>query len=139
VALEHAVEDHRPDELLGRVVEADHVLAAHVLAAAAFHREERLQRLSAKPSEILQRQFFATPYPHENVGWIVGNVGEDMCLFSSDYPHIEGGRNPLKRFNESLDGCSETAKRKFYRDNFIQMMGAGLAPALHDAPHAVAA
>ena len=62
-----------------------------------------------------------------------------MCLFSSDYPHIEGGRNPLKRFNESLDGCTESAKRKFYRDNFIALMGAGLDPALHDAPHAVAA
>jgi len=107
--------------------------------AAAFHREERLQRLSAKPSEILQRQFFATPYPHENVGWIVANGCEDIALFSSDYPHIEGGRNPLKRFNESLAGCSETAKRKFYRDNFIQMMGKGLDPALHDAAHAVAA
>jgi uncharacterized protein len=100
--------------------------------AAAFHKEERIQRLSAKPSEILQRQFFATPYPHENVGWIVGNVGEEMCLFSSDYPHIEGGRNPLKRFNESLADCSERAKRRFYRDNFIELMGAGLDPALHD-------
>ena len=34
VALEHAVEHHRPDEQLGRVVQADHVLAADVLAAA---------------------------------------------------------------------------------------------------------
>lgn len=107
--------------------------------AAAFHREERIQRLSAKPSQILQRQFFATPYPHENVGWIVANGCEDMALFSSDYPHIEGGRNPLKRFNESLEGASESARRKFYRDNFIALMGAGLDPSLRDAPHAVAA
>ena len=107
--------------------------------AAAFHREERIQKLSTRPSEILQRQFFATPYPHENVGWIIDNVGEGICLFSSDYPHIEGGRNPLKRFNESLEGTSERARRRFYRDNFIEMMGAGLDPALHDAPHAVAA
>jgi predicted TIM-barrel fold metal-dependent hydrolase len=108
-------------------------------AAAAFHREERLQKLSARPSQILQRQFFATPYPHENVGWIVANGCEDIVLFSSDYPHVEGGRNPLKRFNESLADCSDRAKRKFYRDNFIQLMGAGLDPALHDAAHAKAA
>lgn len=107
--------------------------------AAAFGREERLQRLSAKPSEILQRQFFATPYPHENVGWIIANGGEDICLFSSDYPHIEGGRNPMKRFNESLAGVSETARRKFFRDNFIAMMGAGLDPALRDIPALAAA
>ena len=99
--------------------------------AAAFGREERIQRLSARPSDILRRQFFATPYPHENVGWIIDNVGEDICLFSSDYPHIEGGRNPMKRFNESLAGASASARRRFFRDNFIEMMGAGLDPALH--------
>jgi predicted TIM-barrel fold metal-dependent hydrolase len=102
--------------------------------AAAFHKEERIQRLSAKPSEILQRQFYATPYPHEDAGWIIRNVGEDMCLFSSDYPHVEGGRNPMKRFNESLEGISASARRKFFRDNFIAMMGAGLAADLHDIP-----
>ena len=43
-----------------------------------------------------------TPYPHEDAGWIIANSGEEVCLFSSDYPHVEGGRNPLKRFNDSL-------------------------------------
>jgi uncharacterized protein len=108
-------------------------------AALAFHREERMQKLSAKPSEILQRQFFATPYPHENVGWIIQNGCEDIALFSSDYPHVEGGRNPLKRFNESLEGVSATARRKFFRDNFIRMMGRGLSEDLHDIPGLVAA
>ena len=103
-------------------------------AAGAFAREERLQKLSAKPSEILRRQFFATPYPHENVGWIIENAGEEVCLFSSDYPHIEGGRNPMKRFNETLEGVSDTARRRFFRDNFIEMMGRGLDPALYDIP-----
>lgn len=107
--------------------------------ALAFHREERIQRLSAKPSEILKRQFFATPYPHENVGWIIANVGEDMCLFSSDFPHVEGGRNPLKRFSESLEGVSAAGRRKFFRDNFITLMGAGLAADLHDIPGLAAA
>jgi predicted TIM-barrel fold metal-dependent hydrolase len=101
---------------------------------AAFRKgEERLQKLSGPPSEILRRQLRVTPYPHEDTGWIIRNSGEEMCLFSSDYPHVEGGRNPLKRFNESLEGCSETAKRRFYRDNFIDLMGRGLDPALHDA------
>jgi predicted TIM-barrel fold metal-dependent hydrolase len=62
-----------------------------------------------------------------------------MCLFSSDFPHIEGGRNPLKRFNDSLAGVSESARRKFFRDNFIDLMGAGLDPALHDLPELRAA
>lgn len=62
-----------------------------------------------------------------------------MCLFSSDFPHIEGGRNPLKRFNDSLAGVDAAAKRAFYRDNFIDLMGKGLDPALHDLPSLAAA
>ena len=106
---------------------------------AAFGKEERLQKLSAKPSEILRRQFRATPYPHENTRWIIENTAPEMLLFSSDFPHVEGGRNPLKRFNDSLDGVSEQVKRRFYRDNFIDLMGAGLAPELHDLPELAAA
>lgn len=104
--------------------------------AAFFKGEERLKKLSGRPSEILQRQFRVTPYPHEPTSWIIQNTGEDMCLFSSDFPHVEGGRNPLKRFNESLEGVPEEAKRKFYRDNFIDLMGNGLDESLHDHPAA---
>lgn len=102
--------------------------------AAFFKGEERLKKLSDKPSEIARRQFRVTPYPHEPTGWIIENSGEDMCLFSSDFPHVEGGRNPLKRFGESLTGVSEAVERKFYRDNFIGLMGQGLDPSLHDHP-----
>ena len=107
--------------------------------AAAFSREDRIKALTAKPSEILQRQFFATPYPHENTGWLIANGCEDIVMFSSDFPHIEGGRNPMKRFNESLDGVTAAQRAKFLRDNMIAMMGAGLDPALHDGRVAQAA
>lgn len=107
--------------------------------AAAFGKEERLQKLSARPSEIIRRQFRVTPYPHEDTAWIIENTGEEVCLFSSDFPHVEGGRNPLKRFNDALAGASETARRRFYRDNFIDLMGKGLDPALHDHPALAAA
>jgi hypothetical protein len=50
-----------------------------------------------------------------------------VCLFSSDFPHVEGGRNPLKRFDDSLAGASDTARARFYADNFIDLMGEGLA------------
>ena len=49
-----------------------------------------------------------------------------MCLFSSDYPHVEGGRNPIKRFEESLRPLSEAQKQRFYVDNFADLMGRGL-------------
>ncbi|HEY1425168.1 MAG TPA: amidohydrolase family protein [Caulobacteraceae bacterium] len=109
-------------------------------AAAAFMKnEERLSRLSAKPSEIARRQVRVTPYPHEDTGWIIKNSGPEMMLFSSDFPHVEGGRNPLKRFNDALAGCSGADIDRFYCDNFIDLMGEGLAPDLRRPKHLVAA
>jgi uncharacterized protein len=94
----------------------------------AFARhEDRLQALSLRPSEYVRRQIRFTPYPTEDVGWIIEQAGPEVCLFSSDYPHVEGGRRPIERFERSLAGTPEDARRAFYRDNFVDLMGAGLA------------
>src|SRR5437899_4605388 len=93
-------------------------------AADAFRKnEERLQKLELKPSEYIVRQVRVTPYPHEDAGWIVENTHDDVCMFSSDYPHVEGGRNPLARFEASLAGLPQPAKQRFYCDNFADLMG----------------
>ena len=94
---------------------------------AFFKNEERLHRLSATPSEIVRRQVRVTPYPHEDAGWLIAQAGAETCLFSSDYPHVEGGRNPLKRFGDSLSGTPREAVDRFYAGNFIDLMGEGLA------------
>jgi predicted TIM-barrel fold metal-dependent hydrolase len=100
-------------------------------AWTAFRKnEERLQKMSLKPGEFVRRQVRVTPYPHEDTGWIIANAGPELCLFSSDFPHVEGGRNPVKRFEEALASTPEAAKHRFYCDNFIDLMGAGLPPAL---------
>lgn len=96
-------------------------------AADAFRRnEERLQKLSLKPSEYVRRQIRATPYPAEDVGWIAREAGPETVLFSSDYPHVEGGRNPVKRFESTLATCDERVKSRFYCDNFVELMGSAL-------------
>jgi predicted TIM-barrel fold metal-dependent hydrolase len=93
----------------------------------AFRKnEERLQKLSLRPSETVRRQVRVTPYPSEDVGWIIEQSGDEVCLFSSDYPHVEGGRNPIKRFEASVSHLSEAQKQRFYHDNFEDLMGAGL-------------
>jgi uncharacterized protein len=92
-------------------------------AAEAFQKNEaRLHKLSMRPSEYVQRQVRVTPYPHEPAGRIIELTGPDVCMFSSDYPHTEGGRNPLKRFDASLEGRSDGEKQRFYADNFVDMM-----------------
>jgi predicted TIM-barrel fold metal-dependent hydrolase len=107
--------------------------------AAFFKNEERLHRLSARPSEIVRRQVRVTPYPHEDAGWLIREAGEEVMLFSSDFPHVEGGRNPLKRFGDSLAGTPQRAQERFYAENFIDLMGAGLAPELRRPRHLAAA
>jgi predicted TIM-barrel fold metal-dependent hydrolase len=101
----------------------------------AFRRgEARLQKLSMRPSDYAKRQFRVTPYSHEPTGWILANSDPGMLLFSSDFPHVEGGRNPVKRFEDQLKAVNDLNRRRFYRDNFIDLMGTGLDSALQDHP-----
>ena len=93
-------------------------------AFEAFARhEDRLQALSLRPSEYVHRQIRFTPYPTDDVGWIIAQAGSEVCLFSSDYPHVEGGRRPLERFEASLGDASEEVRDRFYRDNFLDFIG----------------
>ena len=93
-------------------------------AAEAFRKnEERLQKLSLLPSEFVRRQVRVTPYPHEPADWVVEHTGPEIPLFSSDYPHVEGGRNPMKRFDASLAGCSAEIHDAFFAGNFADLMG----------------
>jgi len=99
--------------------------------AEAFRKnEERPQRLSLKPSEFVRRQVRVTPYPHEPAGWVVKNAGPEVAMFSSDYPHVEGGRHPLRRFETSLAECTEAERHAFYCDNFVDLLGPRLVTAL---------
>ena len=87
-----------------------------------LRHEERLQALSMRPTDYVHRQVRFTPYPTEDVGWIVEQGGADLVMFSSDYPHVEGGRRPVERFEASLGDASEEVRRAFYVDNFLFLM-----------------
>lgn len=103
---------------------------------AFIKNEERLKKMSMRPSEFVRRQVRVTPYPAEETGWIIANSGDEICMFSSDFPHVEGGRNPLKRFEDAMSATSEATKRRFYCENFIDLMGNGLAPNLRRSSRA---
>jgi predicted TIM-barrel fold metal-dependent hydrolase len=93
-------------------------------AFEAFARhEDRLRALSLRPSEYVRRQMRFTPYPTEDVGWIISQAGPEVCMFSSDYPHVEGGRRPIERFEATLDGIGAAERHQFYCDNFLDLMG----------------
>ena len=97
------------------------------IAQESFVASEKYLRHPMKASDYVRRNLRFTPYPHEQVGWIVEQTGEELCMFSSDYPHIEGGRNPLKRFALTTPNLSEAAKERFYATNFADLIGARAA------------
>lgn len=83
--------------------------------------EPALRELKRKPSEQITDQIRFTPYPFEDVGAMIRESNDRLYLFSSDYPHTEGGRNPLGRFEASLAGMTEETRERFYTRNFMDM------------------
>lgn len=94
------------------------------LAQRTFRRTEPdLAGLPMAPSQYVHRQLWFTPFPTEPVGWLIEQAGDDLFLFSSDFPHPEGGRDPLARFDETMGDTSPAAQARFYSDNFRDLMG----------------
>ena len=86
--------------------------------------EPDLAALGEAPSAQITRQMAFTPYPFEDVGAMIRDSNENLYLFSSDYPHIEGGRNPLGRFNASLEGFDDSVLDRFFADNMADLLEA---------------
>lgn len=87
--------------------------------------EPMLGELSLKPSEYLRRQVRFTPYPGEDVASMIAMTGPELYLFSSDYPHPEGTKDPIGNFERSFAerDTDEAAKQRFYEDNYRQLLG----------------
>ena len=115
---------HRHPKLLGASVELGAGWAPALLerlddGVEVFGRSEpALRELEGKPSEQLRERFAFTPFVFEDVGRLIEQAGPELFLFSSDYPHAEGGRNPIGRFEQSLAGRDEATQTAFWSGNF---------------------
>ena len=99
-------------------------------AQDAFSRTEpTLRDLPDRASDYVHRQLWFTPFPREPVGWIIEQCGEDLLLFSSDYPHPEGTKDPIARFEETMLDTSDGVREAFYSGNYAAMMGWSTQPA----------
>ena len=83
--------------------------------------EPPLRELSKLPSEYVHDHLRFTPFAGEPVGWMIEQTGADLFMFSSDYPHPEGTKNPVERFESTMDDRSETVLDNFYRANFLAL------------------
>lgn len=87
--------------------------------------EPRLATFERTPSEQAAAQLRFTPYPFEDVGRLSAQSDPRLYLFSSDYPHAEGGRDPLGRFDRSLTSAhaGEADTAAFYATNATEWLG----------------
>ena len=83
--------------------------------------EPQLARMQRRPSEQIAAQLRFTPYPFEDVGQLVAESSADLYLFSSDYPHAEGGRDPIGRFSRSTAALDDADRQKFFAGNFVDL------------------
>ena len=83
--------------------------------------EPHLAEMKRRPSEQIRSQLRFTPYPFEDAGMLIEQSYPELYLFSSDYPHAEGGRDPIGRFTRSLEGQPEDVRARFFADNFREL------------------
>jgi predicted TIM-barrel fold metal-dependent hydrolase len=92
-------------------------------AQKSFRRtEEPLQRLQGKPSDYVRRHLKFTPYPGEDVGWMIEQAGPELFMFSTDYPHPEGGKDPLAKFEATMTDVEEESLGRFYAGNMAELL-----------------
>ncbi len=79
--------------------------------------EPRLAAFERRPSEQIVAQLRFTPYPFEDVGLLSRVSPPELYMFSSDYPHAEGGRDPIRNFEKSLEGHDPDLIERFFSGN----------------------
>ena len=83
--------------------------------------DQNLAGFTRTPSQQITQQMAFTPFVFEEVGAFIDQSNPDLYLFSSDYPHIEGGRDPIKRFESTLGERAPSVREKFYAENFLRI------------------
>jgi predicted TIM-barrel fold metal-dependent hydrolase len=86
-----------------------------------YSRVDESVRFERPPSVQLTEQMGFTPFPHEDVANLVAQSNADLYLFSSDYPHIEGTKDPIARFERTIADANEEVRSKFYAENFLRV------------------
>ncbi|WP_372088892.1 hypothetical protein P7L79_19665 [Tistrella mobilis] len=74
-------------------------------------------------AEHILDQCLFTPYHHEDVGAMIRASDSRLYAFSTDYPHIEGGRDPIASFDATMADCTEAQRAAFYAGNFLRVFG----------------
>jgi hypothetical protein len=79
-----------------------------------------------KPSDFVRRNVRIAPFFHEKCAEPVRKYAlEDVFCFMSDFPHHEGGRDPVASANKWVHDVHPGYDRAFFVDN-AKLLFAGL-------------
>lgn len=93
-------------------------LAAYLDQIAEIYQDRLSSTLSLKPSEYIKRNIRVTPYRFEPLDKMITNFGLAECYcYSSDFPHPEGGTNPMEEFADWIKPFGQTHAQGFYMSN----------------------
>ncbi len=75
-------------------------------------------RLTRKPSEYIASNVRVCPFHFEPVDEYIDRYGlADVYCYASDYPHLEGGRDPMVKFARRLERFGPEVMEKFFVKN----------------------
>jgi predicted TIM-barrel fold metal-dependent hydrolase len=88
-----------------------------------WRKEADIGALTRSATETVIEHLGFTPFVYEDVGKLVQESDDRLFLFSSDYPHFEGSKNPIERFEQFLADAtvSDASKDRFYEGNFRRL------------------
>jgi predicted TIM-barrel fold metal-dependent hydrolase len=74
--------------------------------------------LRLKPSEYVRRNIRVACFDFEPIGRYIERFGlEEVYAYASDFPHHEGGKDPMGDFTRSLSGHGPEVLHKFFVSN----------------------
>lgn len=83
---------------------------------------KRLRKFDEMPSMTARRHIKVAPFAGEPVGWVIDQVGPEMLVFASDYPHPEGSGDPIMKFEDTMTNCDQKTMDAFYFNNMAEIM-----------------
>lgn len=90
----------------------------------AFRKSEPyLLDIKRKPSQQIIDQVRVTPYVFDDVGLLIKSSSDRIYMFSTDYPHFEGGKAPVERMDNTMQDISEESKKRYFRENYLDLLG----------------
>jgi predicted TIM-barrel fold metal-dependent hydrolase len=91
-----------------------------------FKNTRGFSYLKMMPSEYVRRNIRVAPFYFEDVGLYIERFGlQEVFCYGSDFPHHEGGKDPMGDFTRSLQahGLGQDMLRKFFVDNARVVFG----------------